>query len=161
MRSDVEYFLESLCIQSSNSRNFTLRILDKAAYIFNIFLQFIVLPQFSVSMSAVIKENTKKQIWSLFTRTRNIRTIKAEGLRRRSGFDKGRHVCFFVMIFKGKKKKALRGSHTKVSHQDSRGYWHNDDTTKKHNLYLKKLNKTKRMKNNKFRTRQLYMKSSS
>lgn len=32
----------------SNPRNFTLRILDKAAYIFNILLQFIVSPQMSV-----------------------------------------------------------------------------------------------------------------
>lgn len=31
----------------SNSRNVTLRILDKAAYVFNILLQFIVSPQLS------------------------------------------------------------------------------------------------------------------
>lgn len=58
MCSDVEHFLESFWIQSSNSRNFPLRIL--AAYIINILLQFVVLPQLFVSMSAVIKENTKK-----------------------------------------------------------------------------------------------------
>lgn len=40
--------MERLCIQTSNSRNFTLRVLDKAAYIFNILLQFIVSPQLSV-----------------------------------------------------------------------------------------------------------------
>lgn len=47
---DVKHCLimERLCIQSSNSRNFTLHVLDKAAYIFNILLQFIVSPQLSV-----------------------------------------------------------------------------------------------------------------
>lgn len=48
--SDVKHclFMERLCIQSSNPRNFTLRILDKAAYIFKFLLQFIVLTQLSV-----------------------------------------------------------------------------------------------------------------
>lgn len=110
----------------------------KQQYIFNIFLQLIVLPQFfffTSSMSAVIKENTKKQIWSLFTRTRNFRTIKAEGSRRSRSFDKGRHfflffllyIYFFAVIFKNTPCEGLTLCmfRQRFSHQDSRvlAYW--------------------------------------
>lgn len=108
MSSDAEHL--SLCKDYAYKVNVQIQEIShcvlqiKQQYIFNIFLQFIVLPRFSCSMSAVIKENTKKQIWSLFTRTRNFRTIKAEGSRRRRrrrSFDKGRHfsLLFFFLLY--------------------------------------------------------------
>lgn len=64
MSSDTEHFSSwkdyaykvNVLIQEISYCGF----LDKAAYIFNILLQFIVSPRFFCSMSAVIKENTKK-----------------------------------------------------------------------------------------------------
>lgn len=95
---NIFLFMERLCIQSYVQIQEISHcvFLDKAVYIFNILLQFIVSPQLSVQCLPSSKRIQKNRFGHYLQRTRNFRTIKAEGLRRRSSFDKGRH--FFAMI---------------------------------------------------------------
>ena len=100
--SDVEHvsWWKDWCIQSSlQIQEISHCVFEtKQHHIMNILLQFKVSPQVSVQCLPSSKRIQKNSIWSLFTRTRNFRTIKAEGWRRRS-FDKGRHVLFFFYCF--------------------------------------------------------------